>query len=44
MTRTIGAAIGALIFVLFMAHIATSLANPVAASSPGRTQSVLSAR
>jgi hypothetical protein len=31
-TRTIGAAIGALIFVLFMAHIATSLASPVSAS------------
>ncbi len=33
MTRTIGAAIGALIIVLFMAHVATRLGSPVSASS-----------
>ena len=32
-TRTIGAAIGALIVVLFLAHIATRLESPVSASS-----------
>lgn len=43
MTRTIGAAIGALVFVLFMAHIATSLANPVSASA-ARPSAALSQR
>jgi len=33
MTRTIGAAIGALIIVLFMAHVATRLVSPVSAAS-----------
>jgi flagellar biogenesis protein FliO len=31
-TRTFGAAIGALLFVLFMSYIATRLAHPVVAS------------
>jgi len=33
MTRTLGAAVGALIMVLFLAHIASRLANPVPAQS-----------
>lgn len=33
MTRTIGAAIGALIMLLFMAHMGARLTTPVAASS-----------
>jgi hypothetical protein len=32
-TRTLGAAIGALIFVFFMSYIAERLTNPVQASS-----------
>jgi hypothetical protein len=43
-TRTFGAAIGALIFVLFMSYIATSLASPVSASSSDRPQIALSQR
>lgn len=42
MTRTLGAAIGALIFVLFMAHIASRLVD-VPASDP-RPQTALSQR
>jgi hypothetical protein len=33
LTRTIGAAIGAVIIVLFMAHVATRLVSPVSAAS-----------
>jgi hypothetical protein len=33
MTRTFGAAIGALLFVFFMSYIATRLVHPVSASS-----------
>jgi hypothetical protein len=39
MTRTFGAAIGALLFVFFMSYIATRLVHPVAASSPQRVAS-----
>lgn len=42
MTRTFGAAIGALIFILFMATIAASLGRPASASP--RAQSTLSQR
>jgi hypothetical protein len=34
LTRTFGAAIGALLIVLFMAHIATRLTSPVSAATP----------
>ena len=33
MTRTLGAALGALIVLLFLADVATQLAGPVSASS-----------
>jgi len=34
-TRTLGAAIGALLMMMFMAHIATRLTTPVSAASSG---------
>jgi hypothetical protein len=39
MTRTFGAAIGALLFVFFMSYIATRLVHPVSASSSQRVAS-----
>jgi hypothetical protein len=44
MTRTIGAAIGALIIMLFMSHIATRLGNPVSAATPALSPTVFSQR
>jgi hypothetical protein len=43
-TRTFGAAIGALIFVLFMAHIASRLVDPRPASPDSRPHVALSQR
>jgi hypothetical protein len=44
MLRTVGAAIGALIIVFFMAHIAASLATPVSASSTSPSRTIQSQR
>jgi len=38
-TRTFGAAIGALLFVFFMSYIATRLVHPVSAASSQRVAS-----
>lgn len=40
MSRTIGAAIGAVLFVLFMSMLATNLARPASAASQLRAGSV----
>jgi len=40
MTRTLGAAIGALIMMMFMAHIATRLSTPVSAASAVQSSAV----
>jgi hypothetical protein len=44
MTRTIGAAAGALIVVLFLAHVATRLASPGSPASHGTPRVTTSQR
>jgi hypothetical protein len=43
-TRTIGAAIGALLMMMFMAHIATRLTTPVSAAPAAPSQAVVPQR